>query len=147
MKIETTALWAALLRLAAYGAPGTLDELAAIRGAGDAIGKQVTTWEAAGIQILDEGGFTRTGKGDVLAPVTLDLSSADLGMLLNGLKQTRWNPQTTPGQMIAELQKLAEALHSWLHEAQAAEQWEQLPEQQRQIIIAKEREARGASNG
>lgn len=141
MKIETTALRVALMRLAAYSAPGTLEEIAALRGMGDAIAKQAINWEASGLQILEEGGFRKTGQGDILASVTLELSSFELASLLGGLQQTRWNPQAVAG-LIAELQNLAEALQGWLREAQAAEQWEKLPEKERQIILAKEREKR-----
>jgi len=137
MKLETTVLRAALLRLVAYNAPGTLAEIAGVRQVGDRIAEQVPDWAAGGLQLLPEGGFGR-GRGDQGLAAVLELTSAELDLLHTGLTQARWNPQGLSG-LIGELQALEGDLRQWFEAAIATEQWERLPEAQRKQILERQK--------
>jgi hypothetical protein len=144
MRIETTVLDTALLRLLLAIAPWTQQERAEQQRLYAAVCEQCAgAWQAAAVTFTEDDGFTiKENAGG--SSVTLDLELRDLRLMATWFAGVRVEPQAI-GRLLARAIEnlLLKTLPGWIKRAQTEEMLKKMPPDMRAALA---REAKAAEN-
>ncbi len=150
MKIETTILDTALLRLLLAIAPWTQQERGEQQRLYAAICEQCAeTWQAAGMTFTEDDGFTIREEQRAV-PATLDLELRDLRAMAAWFAGVRVEPQAIGRALARAIEALLlKTLPAWIKRAAIEEQLKKMPPDMRAALAreAKAAEKAGATGG